>query len=167
VSADGRSLLLLIIWPASTHRSNWTTFPTPGWHYAHSENGYNDSKISLEWLTRVFDPQPRETANGKSRVLICDGFSWILDHLTWVAKHWCDNPLIRWCDDTPFGYIDRARNIDRNYHTCSHFRVLSVLGHMKHSKSWSSASRILLSCVVCLHIPLTSFSSVMLVLLLL
>jgi hypothetical protein len=33
ISADGRLLLPLIIWPASTHRSNWTTHPTPGWHY--------------------------------------------------------------------------------------------------------------------------------------
>ena len=56
ISADGRALLPLIIWPASTHRSNWTTYSTPGWHYAHLENGYNDSKISLEWLKRVFDP---------------------------------------------------------------------------------------------------------------
>ena len=30
ISADGRSLLPMIIWPAITHRSNWTTFPTPG-----------------------------------------------------------------------------------------------------------------------------------------
>jgi hypothetical protein len=28
----------------------------------------------LEWLTRVFDPQTRERADGKPRVLICDGF---------------------------------------------------------------------------------------------
>jgi hypothetical protein len=74
ISADGRALLLLIIWPASTHRSNWTTHRTPGWHYAHSENGYNDFKVSLEWLTRVFDPQTRERANGKPRVLVVDGF---------------------------------------------------------------------------------------------
>jgi hypothetical protein len=74
ISADGRTLHPLIIWPASTHRSNWTTFPTPGWHYGHSEKGYNDSKISLEWLTRVFDPQTRGQANGKPRILICDGF---------------------------------------------------------------------------------------------
>jgi hypothetical protein len=74
ISADGRALLPLIIWPSSTHRSNWTTFKTPGWHYAHSENGYNDSKISLEWLRRVFEPQTRERANRKPRVLICDGF---------------------------------------------------------------------------------------------
>jgi hypothetical protein len=74
ISADGRALLPLIIWPASTHRSNWTTYKTPGWHYAHSENGYNDSKISLEWLKRVFEPQTRERASGNPRVLICDGF---------------------------------------------------------------------------------------------
>lgn len=30
ISADGRYLKSMIIWPASTHRSNWTTFPTPG-----------------------------------------------------------------------------------------------------------------------------------------
>ena len=56
ISADGRSLLPMIIWPASTHQSNWTTFPTPGWHYAYSESGYTDSKISFEWLKYVFDP---------------------------------------------------------------------------------------------------------------
>jgi hypothetical protein len=28
ISANGRSLLPIIIWPATTHRSNWTTFPT-------------------------------------------------------------------------------------------------------------------------------------------
>jgi hypothetical protein len=65
----------MIVGPASTHRSNWTTFPTPGWHYAYSDAGYTDSFISLEWLKRVFDPQIRERAVGKPRVLICDGFS--------------------------------------------------------------------------------------------
>jgi hypothetical protein len=30
ISADGRSLHPLVIWQASTHRSNWTTYPTPG-----------------------------------------------------------------------------------------------------------------------------------------
>ena len=30
ISADSRVLLPLIIWPASTHWGNWTTFPTPG-----------------------------------------------------------------------------------------------------------------------------------------
>lgn len=56
ISADCRSLLPMIIWPAITHRSNWTMFPTPGWHYVYSESGYFDSMISLEWLKRVFNP---------------------------------------------------------------------------------------------------------------
>ena len=74
ISAGGRSLLPLIIWPAATHRSNWSTYLTPEWHYGHSENGYNNSKISLEWLKRVFDPQTKGLANKRPRVLICDGF---------------------------------------------------------------------------------------------
>ena len=74
ISADGRYLEPMIIWPAATHRANWTTFPTPGWHYAFSDSGYADSIISLEWLTKVFDPQTSDRAGGKHRVLICDGF---------------------------------------------------------------------------------------------
>jgi hypothetical protein len=74
ISANGTYLEPMVIWPANTHRSNWTTYDTPGWHYACSESGYTDSKISLEWLVRVFDPQTSERAKGKPRVLICDGF---------------------------------------------------------------------------------------------
>jgi hypothetical protein len=48
INTNDRSLFFLIIWPASTHRSNWTTYKTPGWYYAYLENRYNDSKISLE-----------------------------------------------------------------------------------------------------------------------
>jgi hypothetical protein len=46
VSADGRYLTPMIIWPASTHRANWITHPTPGWHYAYSDSGYTDSWLS-------------------------------------------------------------------------------------------------------------------------
>jgi hypothetical protein len=74
ISADGRYLNPMIIWPATTHRSNWTTFPTPGWHYACNESGYTDSNISLRWLECVFDPGTKERANGRPRVLILDGF---------------------------------------------------------------------------------------------
>jgi hypothetical protein len=74
ISGDGRYLDPMIIWPAATHRSNWTTFPTPGWQYACSDTGYTDSYISLQWLQRIFDPETKERARGKPRVLICDGF---------------------------------------------------------------------------------------------
>jgi len=92
ISANGRSLLPMIIWPATTHRSNWTIFPTPGWHYACSESGYTDSKISLEWLKCVFDPQTKGQANQKPRVLICDGFG---THETLEVLEFCfENNII-------------------------------------------------------------------------
>jgi hypothetical protein len=48
ISADFKVLLPLVIWPASTHRANWMTYPTPGWHYGLQENGYTDNVISLK-----------------------------------------------------------------------------------------------------------------------
>lgn len=75
ISADGRALDPLIIWPASTHRSTWTAHPTPGWHFACSKTGYTDTEISLYWMQHVFDPLTKMRARGKPRVLISDGFS--------------------------------------------------------------------------------------------
>jgi hypothetical protein len=62
ISADGMSLNPLVIWPSSTHRSNWTTDPTPGWHFACSEKGYTDSAINLYWIQHVFEPQTKARA---------------------------------------------------------------------------------------------------------
>ena len=74
ISADGRYLDPMIIWPASTHRATWSTYLTPGWHYAYSESEYTDSIISLEWLKRVFDPQIKARAIQKLWILICNSF---------------------------------------------------------------------------------------------
>jgi hypothetical protein len=49
ISADGQYLYPLIIWPAATHRSTWTTHPILGWHFGHSYTGYTDIAISLYW----------------------------------------------------------------------------------------------------------------------
>jgi hypothetical protein len=70
ISVDGRCLNPLILWPAKTHRANWTTYPTPGWVYALSDTGFTDSYISLQWLKLVFDSQTKQRANNKPRVLI-------------------------------------------------------------------------------------------------
>ena len=94
ISANGRFLLPIIIWPATTHRDNWTIFHTPGWHYALSDSGYTDSKISLEWLKRVFDPQTRGQANKKPRVLISDGFA---AYETLEAQEFCFENNILLC----------------------------------------------------------------------
>ena len=47
ISGDGRYLNPMIVWPAKTHRANWTTYPTPGWLYTYSETGFSDSYISF------------------------------------------------------------------------------------------------------------------------
>jgi hypothetical protein len=94
ISADGRSLDPMIIWPATTHRSNWTTYRTPGWHYACSESGYTDSRISLEWLKRLFDPQTKVLADQKPRILICDGFG---SHETLEILEFCFENNILLC----------------------------------------------------------------------
>lgn len=65
----------LVIWPAVTHRSNWTTHPTPGWHFARTETGYTNNVINLYWMQHVFDPLTKPTANGKPRILISDGLT--------------------------------------------------------------------------------------------
>jgi hypothetical protein len=59
ISTDGKSLSPLIIWSASTHRSDWTTHPTPGWHLACSPSEYSNTAIVLDWYRRVFDPQTK------------------------------------------------------------------------------------------------------------
>jgi hypothetical protein len=74
ISADGRYLHPLIIWPAATHRSTWTTHPTPGWHFGHSDSGYTDTAISLYWIKHVFDPLTKAQAGTKPRILINDRF---------------------------------------------------------------------------------------------
>jgi hypothetical protein len=118
ISGDSRYLNPMIIWPARTHRSNWTTFPTPGWQYACSDSGYTDSKISLEWLKRIFDPETKERANKRRRVLICDGFG---THETLEILEFCfeNNILLcrlpshtshklQPCDVAPFALLKAA-----------------------------------------------------------
>jgi hypothetical protein len=64
ISAEGRSLLPMIIWPATTHRSNWTTYPTPGWHFACSESGYSRSRYrpTLTDILQHFQVQSQRNA---------------------------------------------------------------------------------------------------------
>jgi hypothetical protein len=128
VSGDGRYLNPMIIWPASTHRANWVTHPTPGWHYAYSDSGYTDSYISLQWLKLVFDPQTKERANRNPRVLVCDGFG---THETLEILEFCfENNIIlcplsshtshklQPCDISVFGplkaaYRDQVERLER------------------------------------------------------
>jgi hypothetical protein len=132
ISASGEYLDPMIIWPASTHRSNWTTYPTPGWVYACSESGYNDSYISLQWMKQVFDPQTKARAGQKPRILIFDGFG---PHETLEVLEFCfENNIIlcrlpshtshklQPCDVAVFGPLKTAYRVGSHSHV-----VLSLL----------------------------------------
>jgi len=56
ISADGRCLQPLIIWPAATHRTTWTTHPPPGWreHLFASRLSGVDMKGDLAEVIDVF-----------------------------------------------------------------------------------------------------------------
>ncbi|OCK78530.1 DDE-domain-containing protein, partial [Lepidopterella palustris CBS 459.81] len=72
-----------------------TTYSTPGWHYACSESGYTDSKISFTWLTRVFNPQTKERAGPKPRMLMCNRFG---THETLEILQFClENNILLCC----------------------------------------------------------------------
>ena len=43
------------------------------WYFAASAKGWTNNDHRFEWLTKVFDPRTRETAQGRTRLLICDG----------------------------------------------------------------------------------------------
>ena len=43
------------------------------WQWTSNSKGWTCDIITLEWITRVFDPKTRAKANGKQRALICDG----------------------------------------------------------------------------------------------
>lgn len=74
ISADGRSLPPLIIFPGVDLRSNWVCHEAPDWQFTCSKKGYMNSEINLEWMQKVFEPSTKERANGRPRILISDGF---------------------------------------------------------------------------------------------
>ena len=74
ISADGRSLPPLIIFPGADLRSNWVCHRAPDWRFACSKKGYMNTAINMEWMRTVFEPLTRERANGRPRMLINDGF---------------------------------------------------------------------------------------------
>ena len=50
VSATGRCLDPLMIWPATMSQNNWTAHETPGWHFACTNSGYTDDAVNLYWV---------------------------------------------------------------------------------------------------------------------
>ncbi len=63
VSADGDAIPPYIILKGMNMTNAWIP----------SSKGWTDNDHGFYWLMRIFDPETREKAGGKSRLLICDG----------------------------------------------------------------------------------------------
>ena len=74
INAAGDALPPMIIFKGQNINSGWIPSQTPtDWHFAVSENGWTSNILGLQWLTKVFKPQTRDRAAGRSRLLIADG----------------------------------------------------------------------------------------------
>ncbi len=67
--------ILSLSGPRQPFESDWTTYPTPGWHFVCSSSGYSNREIVLELFRGVSDPQTKSRADLQPRILINDGFA--------------------------------------------------------------------------------------------
>jgi hypothetical protein len=68
ISADGRPLHPLTIWPAAAHRSSGTIAPPPDGILPAPKQAIRTQKSSLYWVQHVFDPQTRDRAGGRTKL---------------------------------------------------------------------------------------------------
>lgn len=74
INAAGGALTPMIIFKAKNLNTGWLPPETPAnWHFGVSENGWTSNDLGLNWLIKVFEPQTRERAGNKRRLLIADG----------------------------------------------------------------------------------------------
>ncbi|KDQ09419.1 hypothetical protein BOTBODRAFT_117181 [Botryobasidium botryosum FD-172 SS1] len=75
ICADGTTLRPMIIYKGHNFMSKWGDSNIAEASIAHSPNGWTDSKLAIEWIVNDFDPQTKEKAAGRTRVLLLDGHS--------------------------------------------------------------------------------------------
>ena len=75
ICADGGSIALFIILKGDKVSVSWipSSALELNWFFAASAKGWTNNDHGFEWLTKVFNPLTREKAQGRTRLLICDG----------------------------------------------------------------------------------------------
>ena len=93
VCADGSHIPPLVIFKAENLSKEWIPASIHGnWRFNCNSKGWTSNAHGLDWLKRCFDPETRAKADGKYRVLICDGHD---SHITaeFIA-HCIDNNIL-------------------------------------------------------------------------
>jgi DDE superfamily endonuclease len=74
ICTDGSSVPPLVIFKDENMLYQWLpTVPPTGWAFCANSKGQTSNYHQLRWLTKCFDTATRDKANGKWRLLICDG----------------------------------------------------------------------------------------------
>ena len=93
ICADGSSLPAFIIFKGENISRQWIPANIHNdWRFRCNTKGWTSNIHGLQWLREVFEPTTREKADGKPRLLICDGHD---SHITasWIA-HCMKNNII-------------------------------------------------------------------------
>jgi DDE superfamily endonuclease len=92
VCADGTLLPPFIIFKGKHIQSTWLSSSVPdNWMASVSPKGWTSNYLGLRWLIRNFEPNTREKAAGRQRILILDGHG---SHLTPPFVEFCDQHKI-------------------------------------------------------------------------
>lgn len=75
ICPDGTVIPPLIIFKGESVSAEWISSDDvpDDWRFDANTKGWTSNIHGLEWLRRCFEPSTREKANGKPRLLICDG----------------------------------------------------------------------------------------------
>jgi hypothetical protein len=82
INATGDALDPLVIFKGQNMNVGWISPDTPpDWHFGTSENGWTSNQLGLHWLMKIFEPQTRQIAGGRRRLLILIAWRTILTFL--------------------------------------------------------------------------------------
>jgi hypothetical protein len=74
ICGDRTSISPLVIFKGKNVLQGWIPNEVlDSWYFSANTKGWTSNLHGLEWLKRVFEPATRTKANGKYRLLICDG----------------------------------------------------------------------------------------------
>jgi hypothetical protein len=92
ICTDGTNIPPLIIFKGDNFVSSWIPKNAPtDWKFSCNSKGWTSNEHGIMWLQRCFDPATKEKANGRTRLLICDGHD---SHISATFMRYCyDNNI--------------------------------------------------------------------------
>jgi hypothetical protein len=74
ICGDGTTIPPLVIFKGQNLQTAWIPKDmTTSWKFTCNTKGWTSDKIGEEWFTQCFEPATSAKANGKKRLLVCDG----------------------------------------------------------------------------------------------